>query len=277
LDPAAIDQNWQEHLVKTFHVVSKHLDVVGLRNVDEVQLQSLQSNDLFGKEYSVFPTDYKDFAAHDPILWRNDVFDVVSTQMVSGTHGPDTEMHPNAIALVRLKNKVTGEEMVYMNTTLPDGKTLAAYKARQAAAINLVDLARNIEATDHVKVFVLADMSDKIGRREDKNGHFINGELASEAYCTMVGIGQLDNAYTLAHANGAQARECSRDNRMPAAQLFMTGNGAVSVDDYGKIGPKRNGTANSNLLEITVTTAAPTAGSPDSQVTDFTSLVSGAS
>ena len=254
------NDNWEESLAKSYNVVNKHLDIVGLRDVREDPWHRMQAADMFGKDHGIFPTEYDDFASHDPVLWDSTLLDLVEGQTLSGTHGSDTESHPNAITVVRLKSKQTSEEFYVLNTTLPDGKTIDAYQARKDATTNLVEIVNNIKSHEQVQVFLLADMSDRVGPHDVMNGHYINRELTSNPFCTLSGLGQLANAFTL-DRSGAPARECVRDPRMPADQVWMTGvdDGSVIFVDYiNKIGPKRNGTEDNTLVEVAVTTAGKT-------------------
>jgi hypothetical protein len=275
LDPTAGNKNWQDDLAKSYHVISQHLDVAGIRLDDQVQWQRMQAGDMFGKDkqYGVFPDVYEGFAAHDSIVWDTNLFHAVDTMTLSGTHGPDTDTHPHAVSVVRLKSKETDEEFYVLNTTLPDGKTVDAYQAREDAATTLVDYATNLQSSEGVPVLILADMSDRIGRRQDMNGDYVKPDLANKPYCDLTGIGMLANAYAMAHSDGITPRDCARDDNMPPTQLWMTGNGAVQLLDYRtKIGPKRNGTEDSDLLEANISIPVPTAAA-----TDFTTAVTGAS
>jgi hypothetical protein len=255
LQPVSDNKDRGNQISTSYDVLTKHLDIAALRDVSEDQNDLLRAQVASSKKYSIYPTEYQGFAGHDPILVNTDIFDVIDEQLLTGTHGPDLEMHPDAIVMLTIKVKATGEEFNVLNTTLPDGKTVEAYKARQAAATNIMDIVTNTGAHTGRAVYVLADMSDKYGRKQDQNGNLVTDLSASEASCALTGLGQMTNAYELKHSDGSTtSRECLRDPHMPADQLIMS-SGAAQLVSYGNsVGPRRNGTEGNSLLEVTLTT-----------------------
>ena len=171
------------------------VDVVGLQEFQRPQHRAFVSQ--AGDTYAVWSPRGD---TENSIAWKRDRWDLVSTSAVSI---PYFDGHHRRMPVVRLRDRVTGAESIFVNVHNPADTHRYPRQARwrQAAVAREVALVRRLRASTGVPVFLTGDMNDH-----------------RQVFCQLVGRG----AMTASNGGGA-ARGCNAPPSAGIDWIFASG------------------------------------------------------
>ncbi|MBC7581960.1 endonuclease/exonuclease/phosphatase family protein [Aeromicrobium sp.] len=229
--------NWRERLDKTIKFIKdpEHpIDVALLSEVRQEPWQVLKESDSIGRGYAIYPKKYEEgYGAQNPIIWNDDIFELVDGKLIDGPQVANPGIHPNSNTMVLLRNRITGMEFYFISTHEPVGDSPQAIQARLDSNNFRADMLLELSSKG-IPIIFGGDMNARYAAAPGDKQPAKDNDSQNLMYCKIMNKTNLVDALDgYQHRNDAALpTDCQPKEARRVDHIFATDEMRVKSIDY---------------------------------------------